>query len=549
MNKFNNSSSQENLAQTYSTKQKSILPRWLNIVFKAWAIIGFLATGVGIIMTTYSLLFSTKVFTQLLEIPVLYFLIAYSIAFKLILISLIPFWGILKFRKWVLPILFVWSFFSIVNILAIVFKQPIQWSTISVILGSVMVIIITLLAFIFRHNFIGSFRKLIFQITFFVFAIPVLFFGSLSLLFPDLSKINDSDLILEDIISLPKEENVYFLLEKLNEQIYKPADEARDSYLQFLEGKAWDQTEVDFILNKNKKALERMRQITTFSHYQCPTITNTTISFATIICPTSYLRQSARIASLSALSKARKGDYEEAIEDALIPMHIGHLLIQAPLPTLIDYLVGTAIMRDGLKNIQIILATNKIPSEILLSRITRIKKYTKNEESLKKIFKLKYLAWKNDLVFVNKINSNFYIQPNKFFTEIAENTRQNIKLTDTPCYQLGPAIKEYLKDFNKGNLKFVTWKLLFTRNAVFEVIKSILLAGMPNVQEKRCESDLLVEQTRFQMALESYKYDNGKYPLSQSELIPNYIIKPVLNPLTNNKFLFNKNTGVLIIPD
>src|SRR3990167_8721542 len=122
-------------------------------------------------------------------------------------------------------------------------------------------------------------------------------------------------------------------------------------------------------------------------------------------------------------------------------------------------------------------------------------------------------------------------------------------LADVPCHRLNQAIKEHQKSFEEKLPKIVIWKLPFTRNAVFEVLKSDIMADLSSTQTKRCEADLLVEQTRFQMALEAYKYENNKYPVSQSELVPKYLTRPVLNPFTNNAFTFNQDTGEIILSD
>ncbi|MBI2024017.1 hypothetical protein HYT00_01365 [Candidatus Giovannonibacteria bacterium] len=370
--------------------------------------------------------------------------------------------------------------------------------------------------------------------------------GSLTLLFPDLPEISDSDLIASNIVLPPKEENAYFSLVKISEQIYEPAGDANKKYMEFLEGKAWDKAAADLILSKNENVLTEVRKSAALSYYQCPT-TAENISFTTELCPLNYLRVSARLTSLSALSRAYKDDFQGAIEDALAPIHIGQLLMQEPRITLIDYLVGDAMKRIGLKTLQIILTKQDVPSKMLIPQISEMEKYNQNEGGLKNAFKLEYLAGKNGLAFVNKIDSNFYIQPNRFFTEMAEDTRQNIALADVPCHRLNQAIKEHQKSFEEKLPKIVVWKLPLTRNAVFEVLKSVVMADLSTTQTKRCEADLLVEQTRFQMALEAYKYDNNKHPVSQSELVPKYLTKPILNPLTNNEFSFNQDTGEIML--
>ena len=133
---------------------------------------------------------------------------------------------------------------------------------------------------------------------------------------------------------------------------------------------------------------------------------------------------------------------------------------------------------------------------------------------------------------------------------MAEDTRQKMALTNIPCHRLEPALKERQENLEKNIPKIVIWKLPFTRNAVLKVLKSVKIVDLSTVyiRTKRCEADLLTEQIRLQIALEAYKFDNGAYPDSQADLVPEYLNKQILNPLTNTAFDYNRNTGEIMPP-
>jgi len=543
---------QENTSQTFPQTQIPVPPRWLRVVFKTWAIIGFSGLGIMVIAIASSLLSSKKVIGELTEISALYPLVPYGLyvgAFILVLIFLIPFWGAFKLRKWVLPILFILFLLSAINILTILFRQPIQFSGkfIFLILWNTAIVTLTIIALVFRHHFVGSYKKLLPQIVFLVFAIPALAVGSLSLLFPDLPEISDLDLTAYNIVLPPPEENAYFPLIKISEQVYEPTGEANKIYRDFLEGKSWDQAEADSVLSRNENMLTEMRNAASFSYYQCPS-TAENLSFTAELCPLNYLTASARMAGLSALSKANKNDFQGAFEDALLPARIGQMIIEEPHITLIDYFVGDAMKRIGLKTLPIILATHDVPSDVLLPRIAELEQYLENEEGLKNAFRHEYLAGKNSLDFVFKVDSNFYFQPNRFFSDMAKDTRQRMALADNQCYQFESELKENQENLAENIPIIAMPKLLFTRNAVFEILKRIISVDTSATQTKRCEADLLIEQARLQMALAAYKFDYGEYPISQPELVPKYLKKAILNPLTNRIFDFNKDTGQIILP-
>ena len=126
MEKQFNNLSQENADQNLPKEQISMAPRWLRIVFKTWAIIGFVTIGIMVIVIVSSFLSSVKVFGKLTEISILYSLIPYGLyagAFASVLIFLIPFFRAFKLRKWLLPILFMLALLSAINILTVSFHQ------------------------------------------------------------------------------------------------------------------------------------------------------------------------------------------------------------------------------------------------------------------------------------------------------------------------------------------------------------------------------------------------------------------------------------------
>ena len=543
-------SQEKSSGQAESLEQSLTPPRWLSLMFKIWAVLGFVILS-AISITIVISAIKTGVKLEGLEgiDSFVSYVVSglYAAGFIGSVIYTIVYWGAFKLRKWVIPLLLVLSFFSVVNAFAILFLQPVQQAgpIIHSLFSCLIATALAVLAYINRRYFIGTSWRSSPQVFFLVIALPALLVSSLSVLFPDLPDFNDADIVLHEVALPPKEGNAYFVLIEMNGQVKEPAKETRDEYDQFLEGTAWNQGMVDATLAENEDALKNMRYAVTFPYYQCPS-TAKSITINTELCPLSYLRGSAKMAGLSALSSARKGDFKGAIDDALMPVRIGQLLIDAPRTTLIDYLVGIAMKNIGLKTLNIILTTYKIPSEILLPQIAEMEKYVQNEDGLKNSFRAEYMSQKSSMAFIRNIRSNFYLQPNRSFAEMAEDIRQRIILSGTQCYRLEQAMKDDEILFEKKNPKIVTWKLPFIRNAIFEVLRSVVAASLHTVQTKRCETTTLGEQTRLEMALSAYKYDKGEYPASQSALVPTYIPSPILNPLNNEAFMFNKDTGKIL---
>lgn len=548
-----------NINQIFLQKQSSA-PRWLRFIFKAWAIMGFLTLGTQFILITFNMtrlinvlereLGDWKKFFIFLGPESYWLLFLYPGLISLLLVFSIPFWGVFKLRKWVLPMIFLWALFSAIQFFAVLFHQPIQFS--AKIFFSVAIIVLAIFAFFFRNVFSGSYRKLSLQIIFFLIAIPSFAIGSLSLLFPDLPEIQDSDLTNLKITLPPEEQNVYYLFAKIIEEVNEPIEESNKQYAEFLEGKSWNQKEVDLILNKNEKILSEMRRAAKFSFYQCPSAVNLSADADLCILNFKKVKASAQIAALSALSRANNNDFQGAIEDALLPVRLGQILMEEPYITMLDYLIGDAMRNIGFKTLQIIMSKYDISSETLLPRIMEFEKYLENEQGLKNVFQQEYIILRNSFDFLLKFSKDrdfqfFYIQPNRFFSEMAENTKQKMALAEIPCHRLEDALKEYRKDFEKHISKIAIWKLPFTRNAVLEALKRVVITDSVGASI-RCKADLLVEQIRLQMALKAYKFENGRYPESQLELVPKYLRRPIINPFTNTVFDYNKTTGEIVLP-
>jgi len=276
--------------------------KWLTFIFRSLAIFWFLIAGSTVIFTTFSIASSAKEFpvstlpTSLLALlPTVQYVVAYLISIA----YLIYFGGIYTMRKWVIPILLVLSFSYIVKIIIAVFEQTQDYVSSLAFFTLLWIgtsVVLTILACIYRQHFTGSYKKLLIQIPFFAIIIPVFIVDSLTLLFPDLPEITDSDIRIEKVISPPKTENAYFQLIRINEQVYQPDF---NTYQQFIEGRRWDQNEVNFILDQNKKVLQMMREAAMLSYYQCPTTIS--LSFSEEYCPLNYMRSSTQIAALSSL--------------------------------------------------------------------------------------------------------------------------------------------------------------------------------------------------------------------------------------------------------
>ncbi len=403
-----------------------------------------------------------------------------------------------------------------------------------------------LLAYVCRDTLIGSTKRLPIHIPFAIFVAPLLIFSSLSLLFPDVPKINDADLIPETTILPPEEINAYFPLQRASERIYTPEQDSAERLWQFLKGDGWDQAEIDIFLAANEIVLHDTHHAATLPRYECPVREEYGIDRDFACNPIlRNIRQSALIAGLSALSHARADNVYGAVEDAFIPIRIGQLMIDQHQTSLIEYMVGITLQGIGFDVLRTTIKTYEIPSEILISASEELQQYVDNIQQSKNVMRHEYLWAKDAMGFIYNFGSNFYAQPNRSVFEVAKNARQNIALADTPCHEPDRARTESHYDIFP---EISVWKIPFTRNAIWKPFTSMMTESFTGLSNRVCEDYARAEQIRFELILHAYKYDHGIYPASQAELIPQYVIKPIVNPLTNSEYTFDSQTGETILP-
>jgi len=497
----------------------SMPPKWFNILLKTASLLIFF---VAIFIFTEGLMAISKISHTIEGIIDADFVLSGIVFSLLILLSpvAIIFWGMFKLRKWIIPLLLIGVPFVIFDTLATLF-YGMQYgddiiTIVFTVLTSALKIIFVYVVFRHRRYLNGKYKKLVLQASYLIIIIPFFIFNSLSVAFPDDRTIMDEDLGLQEIILTPEKDNAQLLLAQIESGIY-----ASDDIDLYLENNNWDQEKIDLILSRNKTILETMRKAAILPYYQCSYYAEG-ITVNTLVCPLNFLRDGTKITSLAALSKAKESDFGGAIEDALVPVRIGQLMQDSSRLTVIDYLVANAIKKLGLNTLQIILAEYNIPSDITRPYISELEKYSKNEEGLKNSLKAEYEMGRNSMEALSKIDWNFYFQPKRFLNDMAEHTRRQLLLAGVDCSEINTKLEEHEKYLEKNSWDGHIWKLLFTRNAAGEILKSVVVNNFTALHKKRCEDELLVEQTIIQLVLSAYKYDTGDFLATETDITADY---------------------------
>lgn len=83
---------------------------------------------------------------------------------------------------------------------------------------------------------------------------------------------------------------------------------------------------------------------------------------------------------------------------------------------------------------------------------------------------------------------------------------------------------------------------LFTRNAVGEILFSILNVSLESVQEKRCQDSFRVVQSKLALAVNAYRLDKGMFPENLEQVSPEYI-HDVPNVFGGKSIRYTSQTG------
>lgn len=374
----------------------------------------------------------------------------------------------------------------------------------------------------------------------------------------DILPIDDSDLRLQKISILDKD-NGYFDLIKLDNVIYEPAEKLK-VILDIVAGKTWDDNFIKEIISRNEQAFEYFTEVARKPKFQYPIYADLSkITLKTPLPPMKSWRQMAQLSAIRALYLVRQGKDKEAMEEALNAARIGQKIQDSQAP-LIAYLVGKAMKIVGMETVQKIIVSLKLSSVELNKYNQELNMFYKNEDGLINFFKREYymqtrtmdaLAGKDEEVrkeivgeeeFKNlvgkKVKNNYYFRPNKTKLLFANDARANIKNANKPCGKIRAIEKQRLAPTNP--IKFYT-----KENAIGEILYDLMAVNLSIMSTKKCEEDILIGATQSIIAIKAYKNDTNNYPASLDELVPNYLSSVPQDPFDGKSLKYSAAKKIL----
>lgn len=364
---------------------------------------------------------------------------------------------------------------------------------------------------------------------------------------------NDQDLLLS-VVNIHKDENSYFDLLKLSdvsngenktEALIKIEIPKEINDLEYLDSYDWDEGTIINLLKKNNEALQIYSTASTKPSFQYDlTADPSNIDLEMPIISLNKWRQVARISSIKAIYLIKQRKDEEAFNEAMKSIIVGHKIKESKNLPLIVYLVGISIKQAGLETMQILISHTSLSPEILNKFQNELRKYHSINNG--DIFRGEYLNQKKGIEYINaglfgelekKLAKNsFYYKPNQTLELAANHSRQQIERFNKPCSDKAPIIIDEPK---------ALWKLYFTENAIGKLLSSMAVTALESVRNKKCDIDILVNANDILFALKKYRFEKNTYPDKLENLTDEYTSKLPPDPYSGNNFLYNKDKKII----
>jgi hypothetical protein len=91
----------------------------------------------------------------------------------------------------------------------------------------------------------------------------------------------------------------------------------------------------------------------------------------------------------------------------------------------------------------------------------------------------------------------------------------------------------------------VTWKLVFTENAIGRLLFSVTGLSLGSAITKQCENDLVFSAAKAKLGLRLYKIDHGSLPATLDKLVPAYMAQLPGDPFTRAPLHYDAKKKIL----
>lgn len=397
------------------------------------------------------------------------------------------------------------------------------------------------------------------------------FYLLMNILFPDEKKPDDSSLSLPKL-EIADQYNAFVEMRQIENSNSFP-QEADPKLAEAVNDFSDNEAYAVSIIKQHTADIALFRQAAGKTDFQDPAFADPgAIDFDTLIIPDySSYRQIAQVVALEAESKAKAGDVQAGLDEALDVVKLSQLM-EYDLNPVIGYLVASSIKQTGLTALRQIALNNNITAaqskdmgQKLLtfhdSRNGQVTALKMEYASLKSFWQStsrlgpllgsynlsfdvntgeetqKNSVWGNFLDYTGL--TKFYYHPNqtlRFQYEIINNGVKNYE-ADCATVDFNPPLT-----FPKV---YPTLSWFFTPNSIGKLLISqgeISLGGLP---AKRCNESLAVAATQITLAVRAFQIDNNRLPDNLSELVPKYLDAVPQDPYNGQSLIYSADQKLI----
>lgn len=470
------------------------LPKWAKILFRFYAIVFLLYTIVVGIQLFYSVSTRGK---ELLAIVADSMVSTSGIvaiaAFALVVLALEVLYGVgvYKFRRWVLPLVLIFSFGTLLIGLLSLLKLNFDGITdlIGTLIGMAFMGTAGYAAVKYWSVFTGSARKLLIQIPLLLVLLPFILFATLSQIFTDDKHINDSDIVLQPVELLSQSDNAHYSLPDIDslpaqqQQSY----EAALGFAKEVQGTNLNNQEAINLINQTRSLTDAVIEASAKSGYQCPTSVNN-YGLDAGLCSLNDTRDLAVLTAFRADVEADTGNTDQAIRTAVSVVQFGDLVGNTEQPALIEHLVGIAVINIGLESLERTLNTSATTSnQTIRSAISDLEQSKiNNNNTFADSLRREYMGLKDASKSFEQF-SNYFYQHNKTVNQRAEIFRMGVALSSQGCEtDTTQGQKEVERLIEEIQLSPYEWPII-SPNFIGKVLNSVMVASLNTAGQKGCE--------------------------------------------------------------
>ncbi len=474
------------------------LPKWPKILFRFYAIVFLLYTLVVGIQLFYSELLAV-VADPMVSTSGIVAIAALAFALVILVLAILYGIGVYTFRRWVLPLVLTFSFSTLLIGLLSLLKLNFDGITglIGTLIGMAFMGTVGYAAIKYWSRFTGSARKLRIQIPLLLVLLPFILFATLSQIFTDDKQINDSDLVLQPVELLSQSNNAYYSLPDIGslpaqqQQIYESALE----YAKEAENTNLNNQEAINLINQTRSLTDAVIEASSKRGYQCPTSVNN-YGLDAELCSLNDIRDLAVLTAYRANVEADTGNKERAIETAVSVVQFGGLVGNTEQPTLIEHLVGIAVMDIGLESLERTLSTSATTSnQTVRSAISSMEQSKIKDGTFADSLRREYMGLKDTSKSFEQF-SNYFYQHNKTVNQRAEIFRMGVTISSQGCdadtTQEQLEVNELVEEIRQSPTK---WPII-SPNFIGKVLNSVIVGSPHTARLKGCEVNELNERVQ-----------------------------------------------------